>query len=131
MGIFKTFVAFSFTLVVGSCVYSIATAPDKPPPTPEQVLEKTMRDLEFRQAVAGARALKANMKNPASFELVFAGMNDEKTMCYEYRGTNSFNAVVTNRYVIGEGVASGEPAAWNKHCAGQRLTDYTHARRAL
>ncbi len=105
----------------------IAAPPAKSPPTAAELA----REKEFRTVVAGARWLKENMKNPASFELISAGMIDGKVICYEYRGTNSFNAIVPNFRVITDNVNSGEAKDWNKYCAGKLMTDYTYARRVL
>lgn len=97
----------------------------KPPPDP-------VREKQFQTAVAGAKWLKSKMKNPASFELVAVTMiGDLQAMCYEYRGTNSFNAIVTSRHVITDNVNSGEARDWNKHCAGKSGTDFSYARHAL
>jgi uncharacterized protein (DUF924 family) len=89
------------------------------------------KEARFQTVVAGARWLKSNAKNPASFELARAVMVDSQTICYEYRGTNSFNAVVLNRRVISNAVNSGEDRDWNKHCAGRDGEDFTYARQAL
>ena len=81
--------------------------------------------------VAGARWIKSNMNNPKSFELVFAGMTDKGVACYQYRGTNEYNAVITTQRVISDKINSGSDADWNKHCGGKQMTNYTHARQAV
>lgn len=103
------------------------TAATKPPPTPEQI----QREKEFQQVVSAARSLKAAMKNPASFELVEALFMQGPAICITYRSTNSFNAIVTDNYVVTEKVSSSNADAWNRHCAGKTGTSYRHARGAL
>lgn len=97
--------------------------------------EKTPAELqserEFQQVVASVRALKGSMKNPKSFELVEALMMQGPTLCITYRSTNSFNAVVTDYYVVSEKVSSSEPSAWNKHCAGKTGTSYAYVKNAI
>lgn len=121
-----------FTLFVVSWVYNATNSAStagmsKPPPTPEEV----QKEKNFQTVVAGARWIKKNMKNPASFELVSAGMVGNSAACYEYRGKNSFNAVVPNYRVITESVNSGDAKDWNKYCAKKPMTDFTYARQAL
>jgi hypothetical protein len=87
-------------------------------------LGKAAAEARFQTAVMYARAIKASMKNPASFELVSAARMESGALCYEYRGTNSFNAVVPNFTVVPPNAkpVSGA-AAWNKHCAGKSGDD--------
>lgn len=98
---------------------------------------KLIEEREFQLAVRAAKILKAGMKNPASFQLTEAVRTDEGVLCFEYRGTNSFNAVVPSYAVIPPG---GQPAAgplrdvakaWNKHCANRQATDMMHIVHAM
>lgn len=122
-------------LVVGSCIFSgdrptgtsTSTSTPKPPPSAADLA----KEKEFRTVVAGLRWIKESMKNPKSFELVSARMIDGKALCIEYRGTNSFNAVVVNRRVITDAVNSDKAKDWNASCAGKSGTDYLYARNAL
>jgi len=110
------------------------TKPDAPPPpkkTPEQLAAEIKREAEFQRVVRVAKLVKASAKNPASFTLTFAGLTNQGAICIEYRATNSFNAVVPGNYVVAGATAGDSPALWNKHCANQRLTDYSFARQAL
>lgn len=134
----KMFIAAAVAIGLGA--YYLATRPAPPPlaPTLAPIVPAAKaptvvdpKEAQFRTVVAGARWLKQNMHNPASFELVSATMIDDKAICYEYRGTNSFNAIVLNRRVITDNVNSGDRKEWNKHCAGKSGTDFTHARRAI
>lgn len=99
--------------------------------TPEQKATKLKKETEFQRVVLGAILLKTRMKNPDSFKLETATMMKSGFICYEYRATNSFNAVVPGTFVVASKVASQEAKDWNKYCAGQSGTDYTSARQAL
>lgn len=60
----------------------------------------TQADLEINAAIAAAKTIKAATKNPASFKLDTFMIYPGGATCYEYRGTNSFNAVVPARAVF-------------------------------
>ena len=49
-------------------------------------------------------------------------------VCLVYRGTNSYNAVVTEQIAVSK---DGKRGTWNKLCGGQTATDYSNARRLL
>lgn len=68
------------------------------------------------------KALKEGTKNPASFELVDAIRMDDQALCITYRGTNSFNAVVTENKVL---LKDGKTGVWNKSCSGKTGSDVT------
>lgn len=84
-----------FAFIVGGAVIDSAKKADAPPAKKEP----TQADREINAAIGIAKALKASMKNPASFKLegflIFPG----GATCYDYRATNSFNAVVPGRAV--------------------------------
>jgi hypothetical protein len=46
-------------------------------------------------AIGLARDVQTSMKNPASFDLAPAVIQPDGSVCMTYRGTNSFNAIVT------------------------------------
>lgn len=96
----------------------------KPPPNPQA-------ELEFQQAVGALNMLKSAMKNPASFELVSIDRVQGPALCIVYRGTNSFNAIITSQHVISDTVNSSKADAWNSHCAGRSGTSFMHARHAM
>ncbi len=100
-----------------------------PPPAPSAA--QIANEAEFKAVVIGAAALKAASKNPKSFKLESAVKMASGAICYEYRGTNSFNAIVPGNAVFILGVGSSKPADWNKHCAGKSGIDFTHARQAI
>lgn len=117
-------------LVLLMIFYGIANKePDKPvqAKTPAEI----QKDLELQQVVNAARQLKSAMKNPASFELVSARMVFGPTICLVYRSTNSFNAVVTERYTLNNKVSTTSDEAWSKHCEGKPGDDYSSAKRVL
>jgi predicted amidophosphoribosyltransferase len=117
-------------LVLIMILYGIANQePEKPvqAKTPAEI----QKERQFQQVVQAARKLKAAMKNPASFELVSALVMAGPTICMTYRSTNSFNAVVTERYTLNDKVSTTSTAAWNKHCGGKTGDDYSYAKRAI
>ena len=65
-----------------------------------QVSEAAEREAKFQADVLAVRQLRANMKNPASFNLDTAIRLDDGTLCLSYRDTNSFNAIVPGRAII-------------------------------
>lgn len=100
--------------------------------TPEQraqeAAKKAKDEAEFQSVVARLKALKASTKNPASFELVEALLMDDGTVCVVYRGTNSFNAVVTENKAIS---TDARVVDWNRYCGGKSGKDMKFARQAL
>jgi hypothetical protein len=100
--------------------------------TPEQraqeAADKAKREAEFQSTVSRLKMLKSSSKNPKSFELVDAILMDDGTLCVTYRGTNSFNAVVTNSTAISK---SMKVVDWNKFCSGKSGRDMKSAQYAL
>lgn len=140
-----TWLVLGFLVIVGGAVLGPAMrgsddgasgnaqkAAALPGKTPEQVkaeaAEKAKQEAEFQRVVAVARAVKAGMKNPASFELVNAIYMPDGTVCLTYRGTNSFNAVVTQNTGVD---AKGKVVTWNAKCGGKTGNDYRAARMAV
>lgn len=105
--------------------------PAVPAKSAEQIAAGAKKEAEFQKVVAGAHILKQGMKNPDSFKLESAAMMADGSICYEYRSTNSFNAVVPGRYVVAPKNSGESAASWNKYCGGKSGTDYTSARQAL
>ena len=100
-------------------------------PTPEQAAAKAKTEAEFQKVVMVAKWAKEQSKNPNSFELTYGGYTSNGTVCIEFRGTNSFNAVVPGRYIMSDTVSGSTPKLWNQHCANQSITDYSTAKHAL
>jgi len=86
---------------------------------------KAKREADHQRVTSVLRSLKVNAKNPASFEVVQAGMTDAGSICVTYRATNSFNAVVTEYQAINKDNKIGD---WNKLCAGKTISDYTSSK---
>lgn len=116
------------------CIFILKAALESgdPPPQPRvKSAAELQRDQELKQAVGALIVLKRSMKNPASFELVDLQLMQGPAYCVVYRGTNSFNAIITSRHVFMDGLSSSTEPDWNKHCGGKTGTDYTHAKYAL
>lgn len=86
------------------------------------------QEKEFQFAVVATKLARASMKNPASFEFVDAGLVDKGALCLTYRGTNSFNAVITQQVAITRVLQKGE---WNRDCAGRSITPMNYIRQAI
>lgn len=101
----------------------------------EEDRQRSVRESRFQEALIYARVLKKSMKNPDSFKLETVIRTPVGIFCYEYRATNSFNAVVPGKAFVGAGKSgtsdSGPSFAgqWNKHCAtsGERLDTVAYA----
>lgn len=105
--------------------------PPKPPPSPEEVAAKEKAERDFQHVVRILRSIKVATKNPDSFTVSNVVQVADGTICVEYRGTNSFNAVVPGRAVARNESISTTDADWNRHCAGKSGKDYSYARMAL
>lgn len=99
-------------------------AAPKPPPDPAG-------ERRLKEEVGALLYIKGTMKNPASFELVDFIRTPENSLCITYRGTNSFNAVITQHHVINNSVNSNNAKDWKAHCAGRFGEDVSKARHAL
>ena len=77
-------------------------------------------DLNF--GITATKLAKASLKNPASFEMVSAGVVPGKSLCLTYRGTNSFNAITTEHISVSRDMKKGD---WGKDCAGHSVPDQT------
>lgn len=87
----------------------------------EQAAELRERMLASRMVMT-VRAVRDNLKSPRSFELVRAAhVAKTDTICIVYRGTNGFNAVMTESIAID---AKGKKLDWNRYCAGKQVTDW-------
>jgi hypothetical protein len=95
-----------------------------------------VKDEQFQEAVRIAIALRESMKNPDSFNLEHVVRTDAGALCYDYRATNSFNAIIPGHAVIAHGKAgvSGEAgfnALWAKNCAGKPGVSMDHVAYAI
>lgn len=123
-----TWLVLGFIILV---VYEYATAPPKPPPTPEQVAADKASSERLEVATAGAKQIKQAMRDPASFSLESAmliGKGD--AVCYEYHARNGFNGMNKGQAVLlpdtQQLFLSEQPGfhnAWNKACGGKSGSD--------
>jgi RNA polymerase subunit RPABC4/transcription elongation factor Spt4 len=125
-------VALAFIIVA----IGTSTPPTAAKLTPAVALQstaQTQEDKDFQTVAAGARQIKRSLKDPASFELIAAGVVEgkPKAICYEYRARNSFNALVVERRVIAEKGNSSSASDWNRYCAGKKATDFTRVRQVI
>lgn len=129
-GIFGWAFAGSVILLVVMCSQQTSTTPAaaKATRTPEQVKAEEEEERLFQADVVKVKLLKAALKNPASFELVTAARMDSGTLCVVYRGTNSFNAIITEQKAVKADLSFGD---WNRHCGGKSGKDLTYIRQAI
>jgi hypothetical protein len=122
------FIAGVFGLIVFSSIYRSTSAP-----TPQAAVSTTptAQDEYFKVVLMGAKLLKKSVKNPDSFKLNSAIRTTDGTICYEYRATNSFNAVVPGTFTVLPNRGSADEKDWIKHCYGQSGTDYTYIKSVL
>jgi hypothetical protein len=119
--------SFLWWVLGAMVVYGVVSGAMNPSETPPQKTEaEKQAEAEASQKlgldIARTKALKQSTKNPASFELVEAIRMDDLALCITYRGTNSFNAVVTENKVLLKDWKTGE---WNKSCSGKTGADVT------
>jgi len=111
-------------------------APAVAPPDSQAIAEaksaKAQTERDYQTVKAGARRLKSSAKNPASFDLEQATLTQNGTLCYRYRATNSFNAIVPGIYISAGNKSSTDPRDWAVHCAGMPGEDFAdRVRRVL
>lgn len=123
-GMAKLFLASMVLLTLLVMCSSGSDEPAKTPPDPA-------KERRFREEVGALLHIKNNMKNPASFELVSFIRTPADTLCITYRGTNSFNAVVTQRHTINNNTNSASPQDWAQHCQDRAGEDVSKAKYAL
>jgi len=73
-------------------------------------------------------ALREEMKNPPSFELVEAINLENGTLCVTYRGTNGFGGVVTDSKAIN---SDAKIIPYAAACNGKSGDDVTHLKKYL
>lgn len=117
-----------------------------PPPAPPMTAEEQAAQIEFKVAqriqeakdrealsrvLQAVAIIKESMKNPASFDLVSAILVEGDAVCLVYRGTNSFNATITEQAAAMGAVVSKSPKQWNKYCADKTGTEYADRIRSI
>lgn len=123
-------VAGMFAIGVGGMIYSSAQTPavQKPVKTAEQIKAEKEKEAQFQADALKVRALKASLKNPASFELVSVVRLNDGTLCLTYRATNSFNAIITEQKAI---TVASKFADYGKACAGKTGENLSYIKHAL
>jgi hypothetical protein len=96
-----------------------------------QSLAKTISDKaesdRFDMARESARAVRAAMRDPASFEVEFIGVSsDAKISCMKYRSRNGFGGMNGGIAVTVGSKVHDKASLWTKHCK-QPLHDLTYA----
>jgi hypothetical protein len=118
-----------FTIVVAKCALTERfERPTEPPLSAAQIEENKRQEAEFQFGVIATKRVKNSLKNPASFELVNAGVVTGGALCLTYRATNSFNAVITDQVAIKRNLQQGD---WNKECGGRQVSEMNHIKQAL
>lgn len=83
---------------------------------------KAREEAQWQEAIRYVVALRKGMKNPDSFKLESAIRTKDGFYCFEYRATNSFNAMIPGQAIVGNGKAATSDQRnvmvplWNKHC---------------
>lgn len=81
------------------------------------------RDRGVQQMIRTGQALKASMHNPSSFKLERAVLMADGTACFEFRGTNAFNATILSQKAYAPDLRERN---WGGHCGGMSGIDMTH-----
>jgi hypothetical protein len=89
---------------------------------------KQVENARFQSAVWAAITVRESMKNPDSFRLKQTLRKADGSLCFSYRATNSFNAIITGHavYASGKLAISGNPqfaTHWAKYCSGKSGDD--------
>lgn len=121
-------VAGAFAALLGSVFYSALKSPEPPAKTAEQVEADRAKEAQFQVDALKLRALKASLKNPASFDLVSVVRLTDGTLCLTYRATNSFNAIITEQRAID---ADSRLADYGKACTGKTGVNLSYIKHAL
>ena len=70
-------------------------APEPEPQTPEQQAAALKAREQRVEDWSRVKAVRENVNNPATFELVKVVRADSGNLCVQFRATNAFNAVMT------------------------------------
>jgi hypothetical protein len=136
MGFFrKLFIGFFALFVIGSVIDGFNSPSSKPEQSSsssvESQEEKKKREEENAKnlsIVLRISALREEMKNPQSFDLVEAINLKSGILCMTYRATNSFGAIVTESKAI---TKDGKIIDYAKNCNDKFGDDVTHLKKFL
>lgn len=122
------FIGGLFAIGVAMAVSNSINAPTVPEKTAAEKQAEAAAEAALGDTAARIGALKAGLKNPASFELVNVTRLADTTLCVSYRGTNSFNAIVTEHKAISP---AGRLLDYSDTCNGKSGQNHTHIKRLL
>ena len=137
MGLFRKIFIGIFAFVVLSFMMKESNPPSVKQPeqspsssTETQEAKKKREEDQAKQLSILLRisALREEMNNPPSFELVEAINLANGTLCVTYRATNGFGGVVTDSKAISSGAKVIDYA---KNCNGKTGEDVTHLKKYL
>ncbi|WP_116798587.1 zinc ribbon domain-containing protein [Limnohabitans sp. Rim28] len=135
MGFFrKLFIGLFVLFVIGSVMDGFNSPSTKPVDSSSSVEtqeEKKKREEEYAKnvlIVLRISALREDMKNPQSFDLVEAINLKNGILCTTYRATNAFGAIVTESKAI---TKDGKIVDYAKNCNEKFGDDVTHLKKFL
>lgn len=92
---------------------------------------KEAENSRFTNTLALLKAIKENMREPNSFDLITARANENgSVVCVEYRGKNGFGGYSKEFAVYANKKISQNAEAWNKHCV-TNLIEMKHVKYAM
>ena len=117
---------FAFILLINIPI-NLGTSPFQKPAADVKTTQNTER---LTMAASGAASIKRAMRDPNSFKLNSALINDKTgAVCYEFRSANGLNgmnvgrAVLSPKGVLKTSEMSGFPSLWNRECAHKEGTE--------
>jgi hypothetical protein len=117
-------IVFGLLIIVGGAAMIGGKSDPKaaaPPLTPEQLASEQKAKTESAEDLARVCVLRQALKNPDSFKLVSAIRTAAGELCVTYRGTNSFNAVITDTVKFPT-FDSKKPPHTGGSCTGKDVT---------
>lgn len=124
----KLLLSFVALVIIGAIGSQIAESnrPAPAPKTPDELAAEARSAL----ALAAAKQLKEMQKDPSSFQVSSAILMADGTTCFDFRSTNSFNALVPGQAVFdGKRILTNSSSemskVWNSRCAGKSGLDIT------
>ena len=137
MGFFrKLFIGLFVIFVIGAVMDGIKSPSTKiqygssvSSPEAEEAKKKSEQEQAKQLSILlRISALREEMKNPPSFEMVEAINLKNGTLCVTYRGTNGFGGVVTESKAIS---SDAKIIDYPANCNGKTGEDVTHLKKYL
>ena len=129
-----TWAVFAFIIIVVAKTASPLLTPETlpVPKTPEEIAAEAASEARFQKTVLVAASIKKSMREPESVKWESILTNDDASLvCLEYRARNGFGGMSKEAVSYAKGKFSQSLDVWNKNCAGIKLRDMTHAKRAI